>query len=178
MTVPTKGTYNWISVSSDGFIGGIQLTLFHDTDFSISLTDDALYTAYVTNENETKVIIVAPESNHLFSSIGNYEIIESIVANSNSELNMIEPKGFVLDKAYPNPFNPTTNLGVYIPFDGFVSIKVYDLMGREVSELHNGFLKQGYATYTWDASSHSSGVYIVKAVAGDTVKSQKVMLLK
>jgi len=167
-----------LKLSSDGFIGGVQLTIKHGDDFSINLTDDALYADYITDSYETKVIIVAPETNDLLSATGEYEVLESIIANSNSEVASMTPEIFYLEKAYPNPFNPSTNMRVYMPFDNSISIKAYDLMGREVAQIYNGYIQTGHSTFNWDASNLSSGVYIIKAVSGNFITSQKVMLLK
>ena len=88
------------------------------------------------------------------------------------------PNEFSLDKAYPNPFNPTTTLSFAIPVDSEVSISVYNLQGREVVSLVNGNMDAGYHSVVWNADSHSSGVYFVKMVAGNYVNTQKLMLVK
>ena len=138
----------------------------------------ALYADYITENNKTKIIIVAPDTDYLFTANGDYEIVELIVANSTSEINVIEPETFYLEQAYPNPFNPSTSLGIYMSSEDFISVKVYNLMGKEVGELYNGLLKKGYSTFTWNALNQSSGVYIIKAVSQKFSTSQKIMLLK
>jgi len=88
------------------------------------------------------------------------------------------PESFSLDRAYPNPFNPTTTLSFAIPVDSEVSISVYNLQGREVSTLIDANMDAGYHSVIWNADSYSSGVYFVKMVAGDFVNTQKLMLVK
>jgi len=99
------------------------------------------------------------------------------VLTSLSEI-MPLPNEFSLDRAYPNPFNPTTTLSFAIPVDSEVSISVYNLQGREVSSLVNGNMDAGYHSITWNADSHASGVYFVKMVAGEYVDTQKLMFIK
>jgi hypothetical protein len=88
------------------------------------------------------------------------------------------PESFSLDRAYPNPFNPTTTLSFAIPVDSEVSLSIYNLQGREVARLINGNMDAGYHSIVWDANSYSSGVYFVKMVAGEFVNTQKLMLIK
>ena len=88
------------------------------------------------------------------------------------------PEAFSLDKAYPNPFNPTTTLSFAIPVDNEVTLSIYNLQGREVTTLISGNMEAGYHSIVWDANSYASGVYFVKMVAGDFVNTQKLMLIK
>lgn len=79
---------------------------------------------------------------------------------------------------YPNPFNPTTRINYSIPQDGFVSVKVFDILGREVAALVNEFKKAGIYQTTFDASSLPSGVYITKLKVADKSLIQKMQVLK
>ena len=88
------------------------------------------------------------------------------------------PDDFSLDRAYPNPFNPTTTLNFALPIEAQVSITIYNLQGREVVSLINGNMPAGYHSAKWNADRHSSGVYFVKMVAGEYVNTQKLMLVK
>jgi len=88
------------------------------------------------------------------------------------------PQTFSLDRAYPNPFNPTTTLSFAIPVDSEVSLSIYNLQGREVSTLINGNMDAGYHSVIWNADAHASGIYFVKMVAGDYISTQKLMLVK
>jgi len=93
-------------------------------------------------------------------------------------LSRITPSEFLLSQAYPNPFNPTTTLRFAIPIDSKVLLSVYNLQGREVSNLIDGNMDAGYHSIVWDANSLSSGIYFVKIVAGEYVGMQKLMLVK
>ena len=90
----------------------------------------------------------------------------------------IIPTEFSLESAYSNPFNPTTTLSFAIPIDSKVSLSIYNLQGREVSMLIDADMDAGYHSIVWNTDSHSSGVYFVKVLAGEFVKTQKLMLVK
>jgi len=91
---------------------------------------------------------------------------------------VVLPETFSLDRAYPNPFNPTTALSFSIPVDSEVSLSIYNMQGREVSTLIDANMDAGYHSVVWDANSYASGVYFVKMVAGEFVNTQKLMLIK
>jgi len=88
------------------------------------------------------------------------------------------PTQYSLHHAYPNTFNPITTMGYDLPKDSKVSLIVYDMIGREVTQLVNSYKDAGYHTIQWDASSFASGVYMVKLVAGDFTAVQKIALVK
>lgn len=98
----------------------------------------------------------------------------SDVSNNQTSL----PTSFVLSQNYPNPFNPTTNIGFRIAGYGFVSLKVFDVLGREVATLVNEQLKPGSYETVFDASNLASGVYLYRLQAGDFVQSRKLVLMK
>ena len=100
-----------------------------------------------------------------------------VVGNVDSFMNPV-PDEFALSAAYPNPFNPSTNLNLDLNQDGFVSVKVYNVVGQVVAELANGQMDAGYHTFTWDAGSIASGMYLVRVEAGAHIATQKLMLLK
>ena len=91
---------------------------------------------------------------------------------------VVIPEVYSLSQAYPNPFNPTTTLNFAIPVDNEVTLSIYNLQGRKVATLINGNMKVGYHSVVWDANSYASGVYFVKMVAGEYLKTQKLMLIK
>ena len=88
------------------------------------------------------------------------------------------PSEFYLDPAYPNPFNPVTNIEYGLPEDGFVSVLVYDISGRVIAELVSDVRAAGYHTIVWYAHDQSSGLYFVKITNQEFTKVQKLMLLK
>jgi len=88
------------------------------------------------------------------------------------------PQSFELSQNYPNPFNPRTEIGFQITDYGLVSLKAYDLLGREVATLVNEELPPGTYTRQWDASGVSSGVYFYRLKAGKYVATRKLVLLR
>jgi hypothetical protein len=88
------------------------------------------------------------------------------------------PGGFSLSQNYPNPFNPTTRIGFQISKSGFVIMKVYDVLGREISTLVYEQMQPGTYETDWDGSNYPSGVYYYKLVSGSFSDKKKMILLK
>jgi hypothetical protein len=88
------------------------------------------------------------------------------------------PGKFTLTQNYPNPFNPSTNFTYELSKAGFVSVKVYDLLGREVATLVNEFKQAGSYPATWNAASFGSGVYFYKMQSGSFTSTKKMILMK
>jgi hypothetical protein len=122
-----------------------------------------------------------------------YQVMDAIPAWKNNEIfNLGQlsaremPDELLLVSAYPNPFNPVTNITFGIENDGLVMVKVFDVAGREVAELANGNYSSGYHVVNWNADSHSSGLYFLTITVDGftsgngqhTVQTQKLMLLK
>jgi hypothetical protein len=84
------------------------------------------------------------------------------------------PGSFYLGKSWPNPFNPTTNLSFVIGHSSFVTIRIFDILGRQVGELVNGVMEAGSHTVTWDASGRSAGVYFYRLEARETANPSHV----
>jgi hypothetical protein len=76
------------------------------------------------------------------------------------------PKEATLSQAYPNPFNPATKINVQVPKREFVSLKVYDMLGKELSPLFEGVLEPGEHTFQWSAEGRASGVYLARMSTG------------
>jgi Secretion system C-terminal sorting domain len=88
------------------------------------------------------------------------------------------PGSFQLYQNYPNPFNPTTKIAYNIPSNSFVTLKVYDILGRVVATLVNTEQQAGIHELNFDASNLSSGIYFYKIETGSFVKTNKMLLLK
>ncbi|MFL2988573.1 MAG: T9SS type A sorting domain-containing protein, partial [Candidatus Neomarinimicrobiota bacterium] len=169
---------NSVSIESNGYVGAIQMTLNHSEDFAIELTDNAFIADYNTEGNTTTLMVVAPEGKELFTAIGNFEIVETLAANSNDYLDVVNPEVISLGSAYPNPFNPTTSFELSVGNAGHVTMNVYNVMGQVVETLVNNTMDAGNYNITWDAANFSSGMYVVKAETANGLASQKVMLVK
>jgi len=88
------------------------------------------------------------------------------------------PRMFALDQNYPNPFNPTTVISYQLPMNSYVTLKVYDLLGREVATLVNEREDAGAYSVRWNASGFATGMFLVRIQAGSLVDTKKVLLMK
>lgn len=87
-------------------------------------------------------------------------------------------KDYQLMQNYPNPFNPTTEIQYALPKSGLVTLKVFDVMGREVSTLINEVQQPGLYRVKFDASNLTSGVYFYRIESGSFIQTKKMMLVK
>ncbi|HEX9614483.1 MAG TPA: CHRD domain-containing protein [Bacteroidota bacterium] len=87
------------------------------------------------------------------------------------------PDAFALSQNYPNPFNPSTKISFTLQVSGFTSLKIFDLLGREVATLLNEVLQPGGHEVTWEASRFPSGVYFCRLETGDGITQMRKMLL-
>lgn len=88
------------------------------------------------------------------------------------------PRVFGLSQNYPNPFNSTTSFELRVASSEFVSLKVFDLLGREIAVLMDERKSPGTYKITWDASHLSSGVYLYRMTAGSFVETKKLVLMR
>ncbi|RJP76055.1 MAG: M28 family peptidase [Candidatus Zixiibacteriota bacterium] len=88
------------------------------------------------------------------------------------------PAAHALHEAHPNPFNPVTAIGFRLPAPGSVSLRVYDIAGREIATLVQGRRDAGDYRIVFDGTGLASGVYLVRMEAGDFVQTRKMVLLK
>ena len=95
----------------------------------------------------------------------------------------LPPAGFTMNSPFPNPFNPSTSVRLYVPRDGEVRLRVHDVRGRVVRSLHGGRLEAGWHTMTWDGRDdggrlQASGLYFMRAEADQDVSIHKMTLVK
>ena len=93
-------------------------------------------------------------------------------------ISSLVPENFELYQNYPNPFNPLTNIRFSIPTQGYVSLKIFDISGREVAVLFNGDLKAGTYNVDFNASNLSSSLYLYVLSAGGNTFAKKMILIK
>ena len=113
---------------------------------------------------------------------------DNIMAGDCADISMLEisgnlPSEYSLSQNYPNPFNPTTNISFSIVDAGKVSLKVYDLSGKEINELVNDFYTSGTYNVKWDAvdsygNKVSSGIYIYQLHTGNGILSNSMILMR
>jgi hypothetical protein len=88
------------------------------------------------------------------------------------------PKEYKLEQNYPNPFNPGTKINYSIPKAGLITLKVYDMLGKEVSTLVNENKNAGNYTIVFNGGNLSSGIYFYKLSSGDFTQTKKMLLIK
>ena len=93
------------------------------------------------------------------------------------------PTVYALHYNHPNPFNPITSLTYDLPEQAQVTLTVYDMLGREVTQLVNTTQEAGYRSVRWNATDKtgkpvSAGVYLYQIRAGDFIQTRKMVLLK
>ncbi len=94
------------------------------------------------------------------------------------EVNYVKANSYSLAQNYPNPFNPTTVISYKLPVNSFVTLKVYDVLGKEVATLVNGNMEAGNYNVNFNASNLSAGTYFYRLQAGDFTSSKKLILIK
>lgn len=108
---------------------------------------------------------------------GNYEYYDL-----KAEIEVGIPTKYDISQNYPNPFNPTTKIDIDLPLDSRVSIKLYDISGREVKTIMNEQRAAGYYTVQFNSAELSSGVYfyriMAKSTGADFIMTKKMMLIK
>ncbi|MCX6166354.1 MAG: T9SS type A sorting domain-containing protein [Ignavibacteriae bacterium] len=101
-------------------------------------------------------------------------LIPTISNNNSSNY----PADFKLSQNYPNPFNPVTRISYEIPKQGFVSLKIYDVLGREVKNLVNEMKSIGSYSVDFDASGFTSGIYLYRLECNGFIETRRMVLLK
>jgi photosystem II stability/assembly factor-like uncharacterized protein len=150
--------------------------------FSVSLpTNDHYKTSFFIND-ETGWVAGGYGSTYSGGTVltsGNFPI-------GIKDIGLRIPKSFSLTQNYPNPFNPITKIKFDIPNSplyergagGFVTLIIYDILGREVATLVNEQLKPGTYEYEWNGSNFASGIYFYKLETEDFSQTRKMVLIK
>jgi hypothetical protein len=149
-----------------------SVNLYWDTDGSFPFIKqpmhgigEGMYEAYIPGQSDKAVqytIIVRTANGYIPYSIYNYKVGTPTVINIGHSNPLDIPTTYSLDQNYPNPFNPTTNIGFQIVRFGFVSLKVYDVLGKEVTTIVSEKLQPGYYSRRWNASAMPSGIYFYR----------------
>ena len=109
---------------------------------------------------------------------GHHVLREYTITGVLSPLKELFPQDIWLYQNYPNPFNPTTIIGYQLPMNSYVTLNVFDPLGREVATLVNDFRLAGKYAVEFKAASLASGIYLYQLQAGNFVKTKKLVLLK
>ncbi len=147
---------------------------------------DETYYVYLVDPQTEKVINMNENSDYTFNPQKKQYILKIYASRDNNFKPSIIPLRFKLTQNYPNPFNPTTTIKVGIPQSSanqVVNLKIFDVLGKEVTTLFNGTLQPGYHTFEWDGTNQngqpvSSGIYFYQLQAGKTALMHKMILLR
>jgi flagellar hook assembly protein FlgD len=95
----------------------------------------------------------------------------------------MKPKSFTLRQNYPNPFNPRTQFSYQLPSSGIVHLAIYDLLGREIYTVIDGYQRAGMHNVLWTGVDNKgiparSGVYFYKLISGSKTVTKKLVLTK
>ncbi len=153
---------------------------------SISVGETAIsndnFVLVLNSECNSDTSIVIQGNIHSGGNLYWTDSISISIQTLNVEENNI-PKSFRLDNAYPNPFNPNTTIQYGLSSMEFVTIEIFDLMGRKIKSLVNQKLDPGNYSSNWDATDNmnqpvSGGIYIYQMQAGDFKETKKIILIK
>ena len=153
--------------------GGLSNGIFRTNDGGIT------WGQRVSNINEY-ARFYSPKNNsniYLFGLNDTIYTYKAIVDINNSETNL-PPTEFVLYQNYPNPFNPSTAIKYTIPKQSNVSLKVFDILGDELSTLIDGEQSEGNYDIMFDASEFPSGIYFYRLNAGEFAETKKMLIIK
>ncbi|MCF8242885.1 MAG: peptidylprolyl isomerase [Melioribacteraceae bacterium] len=142
-------------------------TAFVDTTIS-PITLDGLTKYYWTVKPSTDTYD-GPQSR-----VWNFTTEEVVAVNDNESI----PVKYELTQNYPNPFNPSTSISFQLPEPGFVSLKIFDVLGKEAAVLINKNMNPGYYTVPFYAENLSSGIYFYKLSAASYSAVKKMLLLR
>jgi hypothetical protein len=139
------------------------------------------YVCGVSNDGTTVIAGGKKVHARLMGSGGTYYNIFVDTAEEASNVGNISgniPKEYKLEQNYPNPFNPSTNIRYQITNNGFVTLKVFDILGKEVAILVNDYKKAGYYEVQFNSYQLPSGVYFYKLQANNFFDTKKFILIK
>ena len=172
-----------IIIDADGYVGGVDMIVEFTDNFSFELAD-GFASNYAINGNKAHIILVSDKngvSEVLTMTSGKIvSIEEALVVNSSDFIttSINQPSIFSVGAAYPNPFNPSTNISLVLNANADLSVKVYNLTGQLVDVIAEGNYSPSSYNWTWKAENLASGVYFIKTQVGSDINTQKVMLLK
>jgi hypothetical protein len=179
-------TSNGVSMKSNGYVGAFEMTLTHNENFSLNLVSNTIIegvSAYHTDGNMTKIVIVTPIDGDIFETSNEFSISEVTTVNSEDYINSEIIQSYALATNYPNPFNPSTTISYEIMGDSNVNISIYNIMGQEVANLVNDFKISGSYSVVWNGTNSGgvempSGVYIMKLNTKSHSITNKLSLLR
>ncbi|MFA5405335.1 MAG: T9SS type A sorting domain-containing protein [Ignavibacteria bacterium] len=172
-----KGSNNTIRMATQGD----TTRLFKTTNLGITWIRESIPSqATATNEQIQHIQFLNPNLGFaaLGGSSGNGGLLKYMGTNGINSNTGIIPSNYKLEQNFPNPFNPSTTIRFALPKDGFVSLKMYDALGREVETLVSENLSAGIQEVTYDASKLNSGIYFYRIYTNGFTDTKKMVLVK
>jgi len=153
------------------------------SSFSINLNESkeiekqiVLNQVWIKDSLKVVVFIQSSSNKTVYqSAIINYSELND-PTNVGTDLNL--PDQFQLEQNYPNPFNPSTTIRYQLPEENFVTLKIFNLLGKEISTLVNRKQQAGFYDFTFNAGSFPSGIYFYKLVAVNSIGKELVQTKK
>ncbi|MEX0737446.1 MAG: T9SS type A sorting domain-containing protein [Bacteroidota bacterium] len=185
----TAAVISWTApgVASDGELAS-QYVLYRSHTLPIDFNDPRNIVAIQTNTSYFEQPLPSQGITYYYAVTGvdrlqNESLSSNIMGLTSSGVVGLEAEpGTIsshrLHQNFPNPFNPTTLIRFQLPQEQQVTIRVYDLLGREVRTLFNGIQRGGEHQVLFDASGLPTGVYVYRLVAGEYVESRKMQLVR
>ena len=154
-------------------------------EVEVMSTSETITIAYnvVIDAGEHMNWVLTSENGKEYTLEGTGEIIVPTEEIFTLERKAIIPIAYTLHQNYPNPFNPITSLRYDLPEQAQVTLTVYDMLGREVTQIINTTQEAGFKSVQWNATDSygkpvSAGVYLYQIRAGEFVQTKKMVLLK
>lgn len=190
----TNGGLSFQNIRGNGFSGWASDICHEDPNFvyignygpasAFTLDNTVNWITGVTGMNNSGAGVMVPERGWIISQqTSNLYKMNITYTTPTVLLNIVEvlpgvPESFELSQNFPNPFNPETNIKFNIPVSGNVSLKVFDISGKEVSTLINEVKPAGYYEVTFNGSNLSSGVYFYRLESNSFNVTRKMLLVK
>jgi len=155
--------------------------MLYATEDQIFHSADSILALWRTGQVTSSAMLAAEGS---YVDLALNTLSSALQTLNTTDVEMMEgvPAGFALEQNYPNPFNPTTVVSYHIPVisnqSSVVSVKVYDLLGREVAVLIDEVKPAGRHSVSWDAGDQPSGVYFYTIQAGNNRETKRMMLVR
>lgn len=138
------------------------------------------YPKYLMSDTMATSIVLRKGVNSLYIALARLTgtTTNSLTSTVDVKLDVPKAKTFLMEQNYPNPFNPATTIRYSIPENSFVTLKVYNALGKEVAVLANDYKSAGYYQATFNASELSSGIYFYTLNTGKFTETRKMILMK
>jgi hypothetical protein len=169
--VTTQGTPELLTTVS---ANGSSTYTYTDNDYAISSGENKILLFYDVRAYYSPS---SAYSDPYFEAVYGIANANNISDNTKMQTSEEVPTEYSISN-YPNPFNPTTTVNYQLPKSGYVTLKIYDILGKEVATLVNENKEAGYYKVNFNASKLSSGIYVYKLTGNNVNISKKMILMK